>query len=32
MLIMVFVKKDLKEYFKDIKMTYVGAGILGMMV
>lgn len=29
---MVFVKKDLKEYFKDIKMTHAGAGILGMMV
>jgi hypothetical protein len=32
MLIMVFVKKSLKECFEDIKTTSVGAGILGMMV
>ena len=32
MLIMVFVKKTLKECFEDIKTTSVGAGILGLMV
>jgi len=32
MLIMVFVKKDLKECVQDIKMASVGAGILGVMV
>ena len=32
MLLMVFVKKDLKECFEDIKTASVGAGILGVMV
>jgi len=32
MLIVVFVKKTLKECFEDIKTTSVGAGILGLMV
>lgn len=29
---MVFVKKSLKECFEDIRTTYIGAGILGLMV
>ena len=29
---MVFVKKSLGECFEDVKMTSVGAGILGLMV
>jgi hypothetical protein len=32
MLIMLFVKKSLKECVEDIKTTSVGAGILGLMV
>jgi len=31
MLIMAFVKKNLKECFEDIETTSVGAGILGLM-
>jgi hypothetical protein len=32
MLIMVFIKKSMKECFEDVKTTSVGAGILGLMV
>jgi len=32
MLIIVFVKRSLKECFEDVNMTSVGAGILGLMV